>query len=136
MLIFNGLGRVNKIFKSWSRLPIPAICKLFTKKDNLGSIERINISNLLIIWFFKLLRSLLWRDIFWCLVGKQKIKTASGDQNAGHGDKMVEVLRRRERHRGGLTGPGGHSENLEARRSFLRGSWRLCIPVPRTMKSC
>ena len=65
-----------------------------------------------------------------------KAKYFFGDQNAGHGDKMVEVLRRRERHRGGLTGPGGHSENLEARRSFLRGSWRLCPPVPRTTKSC
>ena len=29
---------------------------------------------------------------------------------------------------GDVAGPGGHSANLEARRSFLRGSWRLCTP--------
>ena len=28
----------------------------------------------------------------------------------------------------GFTRPGGHSANLEARRSILRGSWRLCAP--------
>ena len=28
----------------------------------------------------------------------------------------------------GFAGPGGHSANLEAWRSFLRGSWRLCTP--------
>ena len=28
----------------------------------------------------------------------------------------------------GFAGPGGNSANLEARRSFLRGSWRLCTP--------
>ena len=27
-----------------------------------------------------------------------------------------------------LAGPGGNSANPEARRSFLRGSWRLCTP--------
>ena len=35
------------------------------------------------------------------------------------------------RHRGWETsfvGPGGNSANPEARRSFLRGSWRLCTP--------
>ena len=28
----------------------------------------------------------------------------------------------------GFAGPGGHSANLEVRRSFLRGSWRLSTP--------
>ena len=28
----------------------------------------------------------------------------------------------------GFAGPGGHSANLEAWRSFLRGSWHLCTP--------
>ena len=27
-----------------------------------------------------------------------------------------------------FVGPGGNSANPEARRSFLRGSWRLCTP--------
>ena len=43
-----------------------------------------------------------------CIKGKQTIKTASGDQNAGHGDKMAEVRGRRERHRDGFAGLGGH----------------------------
>ena len=60
--------------------------------------------------------------------GEQKIKTASGDKNAGRGDKMAEAQKRSERHRDGFAGPGGYSENMEAWRSFLRGSWRLCTP--------
>ena len=60
--------------------------------------------------------------------GKQTIKTASGDQNAGRGDKIAEAWRRIERHQDGFTGPGGNTANLEAARSFLRGSWRLCTP--------
>ena len=28
----------------------------------------------------------------------------------------------------GFPGPGGHSANLEARRLFLRGSWRSALP--------
>ena len=47
------------------------------------------------------------------------------DQNAGCGDKMEEARRPSDRHGDGFVGPGGHSANLEARRSFLRGSWRL-----------
>ena len=58
--------------------------------------------------------------------GKQNIKTASGDQNAGCGDKMAEARKRSERHRDVFSGPGGHSANLEALRSFLQSSWRLC----------
>ena len=27
-----------------------------------------------------------------------------------------------------FAGPGGNSANPEARKSFLRGSWRLCTP--------
>jgi len=38
-----------------------------------------------------------------------------GDQNAGSGDRMVES-------RNSFTGPGGQYVNLEAWRSFLRGS--------------
>ena len=63
--------------------------------------------------FFKLLRRYIL--IFW-LKGKQKIKTASGDKNAGLGDKMVEARRRSVRHGDVFTGPGGHPANLEARR--------------------
>ena len=40
------------------------------------------------------------------------------------GDKMAEA----KRHGDSFAGPGGNSANLEARRSFLRGSWRLCTP--------
>ena len=42
------------------------------------------------------------------------------------------------RHRGWETsfaGPGGNSANPEARRSFLRGTWRLCTPLPRPGKT-
>ena len=49
-------------------LLIQALCKIFTK-NNLGSIEWINVSKMSIKRFFKLLLSLLWRDIFWYLVG-------------------------------------------------------------------
>ena len=55
---------------------------------------------MLINLFVKLLRSFVRRDYFdfWLvksyLKGKQKIKTASGDQNAGRGDKMAEARRR------------------------------------------
>ena len=64
------------------------------------------------------MRSILWRDIFWFLVGKaikgkQKIKTASRDQNPGSGNKMVEAQRPSEKHGDGSKGPGGHSANLE-----------------------
>ena len=45
-----------------------------------------------------------------------------GDQKAGR----EEARRRSERHGDGFMGPEGHSENLKARMSFLRGSWRLC----------
>ena len=51
-----------------------------------------------------------------------------GDQNVGRGDRMAEVRRRSERHGDGFMGPGGSSGNLEAWRSFFRGTWRLCIP--------
>ena len=46
--------------------------------------------------------------------GKKNIKTASGDQNAGCGDKMAEARKRSERHGDVFSGPGGHSANLEA----------------------
>ena len=51
-----------------------------------------------------------------------------GDQNAGRGDRMAEARRRRKRLEDCFAGPGGLSANLEARRSFLRGSCRLCNP--------
>ena len=51
-----------------------------------------------------------------------------GDQNVGRGDRMAEVRRRSERHGDGFMGPGGSSGNLEAWRSFFRGTWRLCTP--------
>ena len=38
-----------------------------------------------------------------------------------HGDKMAEARRRYERHKDSFAEPGGHSANLEAWRSFLRG---------------
>ena len=53
-----------------------------------------------------------------------------GDQNAGRGDRMTEARRCSERQGDCFAGPGGHSANLEARRSFLRGSWHLCTPSP------
>jgi len=43
-----------------------------------------------------------------------------------HGDKILEARRCSEKHGEDFAGPGGHSENLEAQMSFLRGSWRLC----------
>jgi hypothetical protein len=50
-------------------------------------------------------------------------------QNAGRGDRMagglVTSLRLAETC---FAGPGGNSANPEVRRSFLRGSWRLCTP--------
>ena len=55
-------------------------------------------------------------------------QTTSGDQNAVRGDRMVGGLVTSRRLGDGFAGPGGHSANLEARRSFLRGSWRLCTP--------
>ena len=39
---------------------------------------------------------------------------------------MAEARRLSERYGDGFEGPGGHSESLEAWRSFLRGLWRLC----------
>ena len=51
-----------------------------------------------------------------------------GDQNAGRGDRMTEARRCSERQGDCFAGPGGNSANLEARRSFLRGSWRLSTP--------
>jgi len=44
---------------------------------------------------------------------------------------MAEARGHSERHGNGFTGPGGHSAILEAWRSFLRASWRLCTPLPR-----
>ena len=41
---------------------------------------------------------------------------------------MAEARRLSERYEDGFEGPGGHSESLEAWRSFFRGSWRLCTP--------
>ena len=41
---------------------------------------------------------------------------------------MAEACRRSKRDGDGFAGSGGHSANLEARRSFLRGSWRLSTP--------
>ena len=46
----------------------------------------------------------------------------------GPGNKMAEDRRQNKRHGDGLVGPGGHSANLKAWMSFLRGSWRLCTP--------
>ena len=51
-----------------------------------------------------------------------------GDPNAGRGDKMVGGLVTSQRQGDSFAGPGGYSANLEVRRSFLRGSWRLCTP--------
>ena len=44
--------------------------------------------------------------------------------------KLAEAWRRGDRHGDKYTGPRGHSANLEAGRSFLWGSWRLCTPFP------
>ena len=46
----------------------------------------------------------------------------------GDGDKMADSRRQSKRHRDGFMGPEGHSANLEACRTFLRGSWRLSTP--------
>ena len=51
-----------------------------------------------------------------------------GDQNVGRGDRMAEARRHSKRHGDGFMGPGGSSGNLEAWRSFFRGTWRLCTP--------
>jgi len=58
---------------------------------------------------------------------QQKIKT-SGDQNAEHGDRMAGGLVTSLRLGDSCAGPGGPSANLEAWRSFLRESSRLCTP--------
>ena len=52
----------------------------------------------------------------------------SWSKNAGRGDRLAGGLVTSLRLGDGFVGPGGHSANLEARRSFLRGSWRLCTP--------
>ena len=49
-------------------------------------------------------------------------------KNAGRGDRMEGALVTSRRLGDGFAGPGGNSANLEARRAFLRGSWRLCTP--------
>ena len=56
------------------------------------------------------------------------MKTTSGDQNSGRGDRMTGGLVTSRRLGDQFCGPGGNSANPEARRSFLRGSWRLCTP--------
>ena len=90
---------------------------------------------MLIKRFLKLLRRLLWRDIFWFLVGKlirgkEKLKTSKRDQSVWCRDKMPEAHRHSKRHGKGFAGPVGHSANLETGRSFLQGSWHLCTPPP------
>ena len=47
---------------------------------------------------------------------KRRSKCSAWRQNFGGSEKHGEDF----------AGPGGHSENLEAQMSFLRGSWRLC----------
>ena len=49
-------------------------------------------------------------------------------QNAGCGDRMAEGLVTLLRLGDSFAGPGGHSANLDAQRSFLWGSWSLCTP--------
>ena len=43
----------------------------------------------------------------------------------GRGDRLMEAWRRSGRYGDGIAGPGDYSANMEARRSFLRGLWRL-----------
>ena len=47
---------------------------------------------------------------------KQKIKTTSGDQNAGRGDRMAEGLVTSRGWETSFAGPGGNSSNPEVRR--------------------
>ena len=49
-------------------------------------------------------------------------------QNAGRGDKIAEARRRTKKHGDDFAALGDHSANLEARRSFFRGSRRLSTP--------
>ena len=53
----------------------------------------------------------------------KKIKTASGDQNAGRGveTKWQRLGDLSKRHGDSFMVPGGHYANLEVWRSFLRG---------------
>ena len=46
-----------------------------------------------------------------------------GDQNVGQGDRITVARRRSERHMDDFAGSRGHSENLEARRSFFFGAY-------------
>ena len=66
-----------------------------------------------------------------------KKENTSGDQNAGRGDRMAGDLVKSWRPGDSFAGPVCHSANLEARRSFLRGTWRLCTPslVPQTLSA-
>ena len=65
------------------------------------------------------------KTVFWWML---KPNFFSWRPKCGAGDRIAEARRRRKRLGVGFVAPGGHSENLEARRSFLRGSWRLCTP--------
>ena len=53
-----------------------------------------------------------------------------GDQNVGHGDRLLEAWKRSKSHGDSFVVPGGHSATMEAWRLFLQASCRLCTPLP------
>ena len=98
----------------------------FFQENKLWSIEWINIRNLWIKRFFKLFSRIHYGEIyfnFWLVKPekKKKKKTATGDQNAGPGDRMAELWRHRKRHGAGFAGLGGHSVYQEAPQARVAG---------------